>query len=67
MSVVNTLFYSTILIHSAGLQITLSIIKYTFKMLFLYLKVLRDSIHYLLLYTLLTLLQLFKLFAAVNR
>lgn len=67
MSVVNTLFYSTILIHSAVLQITLSIIKYTFKMLLLYLKVLRDSIHYLLLYTLLTLLQLFKLFAAVNR
>lgn len=67
MSVVNTLFYSTILIHSAVLQITLSIIKYTFKMLFLYLKVLRDSIHYILLYTLLTLLQLFKLFAAVNR
>lgn len=49
------------------LQITLSIIKYTFKMLLLYLKVLRDNIHYLLLYTLLTLLQLFKLFAAVNR
>lgn len=44
-----------------------SIIKYTFKMLLLYLKVLRDNIHYLLLYTLLTLLQLFKLFAAVNR
>lgn len=36
-------------------------------MLLLYLKVLRDNIHYLLLYTLLTLLQLFKLFAAVNR